>query len=144
MKKRTIRILTLVILLSLFLSMAASASVNASEYIAITSTWLTRDSNDPNTVKINFYIVGTTSSMDQIGAKWILLYERDGNTWNLVKDFECTDPLYASTLMRANSSAHVGYVTYAGSASKQYYAAVRFYSEKDGGSDYFDQETPIG
>ena len=82
--------------------------------------------------------------MDQIGAEWILLYERTGNTWNLVKDFECTDPYYASTLMRSNSAGHVGYVTYTGSASKQYYAKVRFYSERYGGSDYFDQNTPVG
>ena len=143
MKKKTLRIIAILILLSLILTTTSFASTTASAYITVTNTWLTRDANDPNTVKVNFYIVGTDTE-DQIGAKWILLYERDGNAWNLVKHYDYSDPLYASTLMRTNSSAHVGYVTYTGSASKQYYAAVRFYSEKDGGSDYFDHETPIG
>lgn len=143
MKKKPIRLIFLLVCLTVVLSTVASASTTASAYIAATSTWLTRDTNNPNIIEVNFYIVGT-GTMDQIGAEWILLYVRDGNTWNLVKDFECTDPLYASTLMRSNSSAHVGYVTYTGSASKQYYATVRFYSEKDGGSDYFDHNTPVG
>ena len=110
MKRKTLRVVAILVLLSLALATTSFASTTASAYITATSTWLTRDTNDPNTVKVNFYIVGTDIE-DQIGAEWILLYEKIGNMWNLVKDFECTDPLYASTLMRSNSSAHVGYVT---------------------------------
>ena len=140
MRKKTLRILAIVILLSMLLSTAAFAAVTASEYIAVTNTWISRDGN---TVKVNFYIIGT-NMMDQIGVKKILLYEKTGNTWNLVATYNYTDPLYASTMMISTSGAHSGHVPYSGSASKDYYAKVTFYSEKDGGSDTIQQNTPIG
>lgn len=143
MKKKTIRIIAIGILLAMVLSTAAFAAINASAYITATNAWITRDSNDSSTVEVNFYIVGT-NIMDQIGVKKILLYEKTGNTWYLVKTYNYTDALYESTLMRANSSAHVGYVSYEGSATKEYYATVKFYSEKDGGSDNYNQNTPVG
>lgn len=143
MKKRTIRIIALVVALSLILSTVAFAATTASAYIAATNAWITRDSNDSSTVEVNFYIVGT-NTMDQIGAKKILLYEQTTHGWILVKTYNYTDSLYASTLMKSNSGMHAGYVTYDGSASKGYYAVVKFYSEKDGGSDNYNHETPIG
>lgn len=140
MRKKTLRILVIVILLSMLLTTAAFAAISASEYIAATNTWITRDGN---TVKVNFSIIGT-NMMDQIGVKKILLYEKTGNTWNLVKTYNYTDPLYASTLMISTSAGHSGHVSYSGSASKDYYAKVTFYAEKDGGSDTIQQNTPIG
>jgi hypothetical protein len=120
------------------MSTAAYATVTASEYIAATSAWITRDGND---VKVNFFIVGT-NMMDKIGVKYIYLYEKNGNTWSLVEAFDYTDPSYASTMMGSNTSAKSGHVTYSGYASKHYYADCRFYAEKDGGSDTFQQDTP--
>ena len=137
MRKKTIRIIALIIVLTMLLSTAVFASMNASAYIAATSAWITRDGN---TVKVNFYIVGT-DAMDQIGVKYIYLYAKTGNTWYLVKTFRYTDPLYAY-IMDTNTSAHAAYVTYSGSASKSYYADCRFYAEKDGGSDTIQQNTP--
>ena len=139
MRKKSIRITALVIVLMLILSTFAYATVTASAYIAATSAWITRDGNN---VKVNFYIVGT-NTMDQIGVKYIYLYEKNGNTWSLVKTFSYTNPLYASTMMGSSTGAKSGHVTYAGSASKNYYADCRFYAEKDGGSDTIPQETPI-
>ncbi len=138
MKKKTLRILALVLALALLLSTAAFAAMNASAYITATSAWITRDGN---TVEVNFWIVGT-DTMDQIGVKYIYLYEKNGSSWNWVKTFAYTNPLYASTLMDSSSGAHVGYVTYSGSATKSYYADCRFYAEKDGGSDTIQQYTP--
>ncbi len=138
MSKKILRIISLVIALTLILSSAAFAIVSSSAYIAATSAWITRDGDD---VKVNFYIVGR-NIMDKIGVKYIYLYERNGNTWSLVETFDYTDSLYASTMMGSNTSIKSGHVTYSGYASKNYYATCRFYAEKDGGSDTFQQNTP--
>lgn len=140
MKKKNLRIISLIIILTMLLSTVAFATINASAYIAATSAWITRDGN---TVKVNFYIVGT-DTMDQIGVKYVYLYEKNGNTWSLVKTFAYTNSQYSATMMASSISAHAGYLSYSGSANKQYYADCRFYAEKDGGSDTIPQETPIG
>lgn len=138
MKKKLARIIALVIVMTLILSVAAFAAMTESDYIAATSAWITRSGN---TVKVNFYIVGT-GTMDQIGVKKVYLYEKNGNAWNLVKTFDYTDPQYASTMMASSTTAKVGNLTYSGSATKSYYADCRFYAEKDGGSDTIQQNTP--
>lgn len=140
MKMKNLRIIALIIILTMLLSTAAFATINASAYIAATSAWITRDGN---IVKVNFYIVGT-DTMDQIGVKYVYLYEKNGNTWSLVKTFAYTNSQYSATMMASSISAHAGYLSYSGSANKQYYADCRFYAEKDGGSDTIPQETPIG
>lgn len=140
MRKRTLRAIVIIIALTLMLSTAAFAAIEASEYITATSAWITRDGN---TVKVNFIIVGT-DTMDQIGVKYVYLYEKNGNTWSLVKTFAYTNSQYSATMMASSISAHAGYLSYSGSANKQYYADCRFYAEKDGGSDTIPQETPIG
>lgn len=138
MRKKTLRLIVLIIVLTMLLSTVAFASQNASAYIAATSAWITRDGN---TVEVDFWIVGT-DTMDQIGVKYIYLYEKNGYSWNLVKSFAYTDPIYSATLMDSNTGAHAGYVTYSGSAYKNYYADCRFYAEKGGGSDTIQQYTP--
>lgn len=138
MKKRILRIVAMVVILTLVLSTLAFASMNASEYIAATNAWITRSGN---TVKVNFSIVGT-GTMDKIGVKYIYLYEKTGNTWYLVKTFDYTDSQYASDMMNYNSGAKAAYLSYSGSASKSYYADCRFYAEKNGGSDTIPQNTP--
>lgn len=138
MRKKAARIIALIIALTLLLASTAFAAVNASDYINATSAWITRDGN---TVEVNFWIVGT-DIMDQIGVKYIYLYEKNGYSWNLVKSFAYTNPIYSATLMDSNTGAHAGYVTYSGSASKSYFAKCYFYAEKDGGSDTIPQETP--
>ena len=138
MRKKTLRIIALIIVLTLVISSAAFAAVNASEYIAITSAWITRDGNSVN---VNFYIVGT-DTMDMIGVKNVFLYELNGNTWSLVKTFNYTNPVYAATMVNYNSGAKAAYLSYSGSSSKTYFADCRFYAEKDGGSDTIPQDTP--
>ena len=138
MKKKTLRSIALIIALTLVLSVAAIAAENASEYIAVTNAWITRDGN---TVEVNFYVIGT-GTMDMIGVKYVYLYEKTGNTWHLVETYDYTDPQYAADMMNYNSSAKAAYLPYSGSASKSYYADCRFYAEKDGGSDTIQQNTP--
>lgn len=138
MRKKKFRIFVFIIVLTMLLSTVAFAGTNASAYIAATNAFITRDGN---TVEVNFWIVGT-DTMDQIGVKHIYLYEKNGNTWNWVKTFAYSDPLYSATLMDSSTYAHGGYVTYSGSAAKSYYADCRFYAEKDGGNDTIQQYTP--
>ena len=138
MRKKTFRIIVLVMALILLLSTAAFAAMDASDYIAVTSAWITRSGN---TVEVDFYIIGT-DTMDQIGVKYIYLYEKNGYSWNLVKTFAYTNPLYSAAMMDYSTAGHAGYVTYSGSASKSYFAKCYFYAEKDGGSDTIPQETP--
>lgn len=138
MRKRILRILALIIVCALMLSTVAFASMNASEYINVTSAWITRDGN---TVKVNFYIIGT-DTMDMIGVKYVYLYEKTGNTWYLVKTFDYTNPMYTYNMVNYNSGAKAAYLSYSGSSSKSYYADCRFYAEKDGGSDTIPQNTP--
>ena len=54
MRKKFFRIIALIIALTLLLSTAAFAAVNASAYINVTNAWITRDGN---TVKVEFYII---------------------------------------------------------------------------------------
>ncbi len=135
MRKNSIRILALIVVLTLMLSTVAFAAMNASEYINSTSGWITRDGN---TVEVNFYITGA-GMMDKIGLKYIYLYELNGNTWGLVAIYNYTNPTFEATLMGTNKTMHSGYVTYSGSANKQYYASCWFYAEKNGGSDTITQ-----
>jgi len=135
MKKNSIRIVALIMVLILVLSPAALAAMNASEYINATNAWITRDGN---TVKVNFYITGN-GMMDKIGVKYIYLYELNGNTWGLVAIYNYTNPTYEATLMDTNTTAHSGNITYSGSLNKQYYASCWFYAEKNGGSDTITQ-----
>ena len=141
MKKSIIRSVSLALVLILILSSVVLAAETASAYIAATNAYIIRSGDD---VTVYFYIVGK-GMMDQIGAKKILLYERvgDGNTWLLVKTFNSTDSQYASALLSTNASAKSSSVTYTeGSATKDYYAIVKFYAEKEGGGDTIPQNTP--
>ena len=138
MRKNTVRVIAFIIVLMLLLTTAAFAAVEASEYIAATSAWITRDGN---TVKVNFYIVGT-NMMDQIGVKYIYLYEKTGNAWYLVETYEYTDAAYSSTMMASSASAKSGQVSYSGLSTKSYYADCRFYAERNGGSATIQQNTP--
>ncbi len=138
MRKRTFRIITLIVVLTLLLSTAAFAAMNASEYIAATNAWITRSGN---TVEVNFSIVGTRT-MDKIGVKYVYLYEQNGNCWDLVKTFSYTNSQYELIMMDTDIGAHAGYLSYSGSSSKNYFADCRFYAERNGGSDTIQQDTP--
>ena len=135
MRKNGIRIFVIITVLALMLSTVALAAMNSSMYINSTSGCITRDGNN---VEVNFYITGA-GMMDKIGLKYIYLYELNGNVWGLVATYSYTDPAYEATLMDTNTSMHSGYVTYSGSANKQYYASCWFYAEKNGGSDTITQ-----
>ncbi len=141
MKTKALRILIVVIILSTLLSTATHASQTSSAYIAITNAYITRSGDDVN---VYFYIVGRDIHMDKIGATKIFLYEQNGTTWSRVITFDSDDSQYSSAMIATNTYTISSHVTYSeGSASKNYYAIVRFYAEKDGGSDTIPQDTPV-
>lgn len=140
MKTKALRILTVVIILLTLLSTVAHASQTSSAYIAITNAYITRSGDDVN---VYFYIVGR-DFMDKIGATEIRIFEQNGTTWSRVKTFDSDDSQYTSDMININNYIKSSHVTYTeGSASKNYYAIVYFYAEKDGGSDTIPQDTPV-
>lgn len=135
-----IRSFSFVLVLALLISTAAFAAETSSLYIAATNAYITRSGDDVN---IYFYIVGRDIYMDKIGATKIFLYEQNGSTWSRVITFDSDDSQYTSAMLGTNTGIKSSHVTYTeGSATKNYYAIVKFYAEKDGGSDTIPQNTP--
>ena len=139
MKKKGLRVFAAAIILTLLFSSVSYASQTSSEYIAITNAYITRSGDDVN---VYFYVVGC-NFMDKIGATEIRIFEQNGTTWSRVKTFDSDDSQYTSDMININNYIKSSHVTYTeGSASKNYYAIVYFYAEKDGGSDTIPQNTP--
>ena len=140
MNKKVFRVFIAAIILTLLFSTVSYASQTSSEYIAITNAYITRSGDHVN---IYFSIVGCHTFMDRIGATKVYVYEQNGTTWSLVKTFDSDDSLYTSDMIDTNTGAMSSHVTYTeGSATKNYFALVYFYAEKDGGNDTIPQETP--
>ena len=131
MKKKTLRLLALICILTLLLGTVSFASENSSAYISSTSGYITYSGNNIN---VYFTIVGR-HRMDEIGVSEILLYEQNGNTWNRVYTFEADDPAYTADMLSYNTSAKADHVTYSGDSSKNYYAILYFYAADANGSD---------
>ncbi len=131
MKKKIIRVGAFILLLCFLLSTLAFASTTSSAYIAYTNGYFTRSGNDVN---IYFSIVGR-GLMNEIGVSEIYLYEKTGNTWNLVYIFDSNDSNYTADMLSYNTSAKADHVTYAGFSSRDYFAILNFYAADNNGSD---------
>ena len=131
MKRKTVRILFLVIAISMLFSTVAFAAQNSSAYIGATSGYITYSGNNIN---VYFTVVGR-HLMDEIGVSEILLYEQNGSKWSLVCDFEADDPAYTADMLSYNASAKADHVTYSGDSTKNYYAILYFYAADAYGSD---------
>ena len=139
MKRRIICSISLILVFVFLFSTVSFAAETSSLYIAATNAYITRSGDDVN---VYFYVVGC-NFMDKIGATKIFLYEQNGTTWSRVITFDSDDSQYTSAMLGTNTGIKSSHVTYTeGSASKNYYAIVKFYAEKDGGSDTIPQETP--
>ena len=133
MRKRITRVLLVIIILSLLLSTAAFATMEASHYLQYYNAYIMKSGN---TINVYFDVQGTRI-MDKVGVTEIYLYERENSStsWTLVQTFLSTDPTYSSTMMGTNMNYKYDHVSYSGSSSYQYKAYVTFYAEKDGGYD---------
>lgn len=139
MKKRTARIILIVMVMSLLFSTVAFAitDLDSSAYIGATSAYITYSGNNIN---VYFTVVGS-HRMDEIGVSEILLYEQNGNTWNRVHTFEAYNPAYTADMLSYNASAKADHVTYSGNSTKNYYAIVYFYAADANGSDTIEYIT---
>ena len=131
MKKKTILRLAFILAVFVMLFSIAFAAEESSAYIGAMNGYFTRSGNNVN---IYFSIVGR-GIMDEIGVSEIWLYEKTGNTYNLVYTFYADDPAYTDDMLSYNTSAKADHVTYAGSASSDYLAILYFYAANGNGSD---------
>lgn len=131
MKKKSLRVITFLFIISMLLSTFAFASLESSTYIAATNGYFTRSGNDVN---IYFSIVGR-HLMNEIGVSKIYLYEKNGNAWSKVYTFDADDSMFTSDMLNYNASAKADHVTYSGSSTKDYLAILYFYAADDDGSD---------
>ena len=139
MSRLTIKTLSFLLLFSLAFSTVAVPveAVPASDYIHSYSASISRTSS--GVVRVSYCITGM-GKMDEIGATTIYLYESIGSSWALVKTFKHTQSAYSS-MMDSYTSMHSGYVTYSGTAGKQYYASVSFWAGKGGDGDTASKST---
>ena len=138
MKSKIFRTSAIVLILSLLLASVAFASMTSSAYIDATSAYITKSGSNINV----YFLITGKNIMDEIGTTYIYLYEKNGNTWSLVKTFDSTDSNYSTAMLSTNTSIKSSHVTYtSGNSSKSYYAIVHFYAERNGGSDTYVQNT---
>lgn len=131
MKKKIIRVGSIILILCLVLTSYAFASTNSSAYIAYSNAHYTRTGNDVN---IYFSVVGR-GMMNEIGVSEIWLYEKNGNTWEWVYTFYASDSNYTADMLSYNTTAKADHVTYSGSSTKDYLAILYFYAADSNGSD---------
>ena len=131
MKKKSIRVIVFALVLCVAISTIALASTESSDYIGYTNAYFTRSGNNVN---IYFSIVGR-GIMNEIGVSEIYLYEKTGNTWNLVYIFDSSNSDYTDDMLSFNTSAKADHLTYSGSSTKDYLAILYFYAADNNGSD---------
>jgi hypothetical protein len=131
MKKKTIRRLALILIVSMLLFTVAFAAEESSAYIGAMNGYITFSGNNVN---VYFSVVGR-HIMDEIGVSEIRLFEQNGNTWTKVYTFESDDPAYTADMLSYNTSAKADHVTYSGDSTKNYFAVLYFYAADSNGSD---------
>lgn len=127
--KKSIRFLTLVMVLALSLSCVANASYS-DEAAPCTNNHIqsvvASATKSGNTVYVSFTVYGT-GIMTSIGASRIDLYTSGGS---FVKTFYSS--AYA-TMLGSNRSAYTSTVSYPGTSGKTYYAVVTAYAANGNG-----------
>ena len=121
----------------LFATTAFAAESRASNYFAMTSTYLERVSSSEIEIWFDVTAVGR---MDQLGVQKIKLQRStDRSNWTTIKTYNRDD--YAQMIC-TNTAAHADCVTYTSASSRYYYRAyVEFYAKKDNGSSMFPDYT---
>ena len=139
MRAKVHRIMSvLLILLIICVSASPSQAIEprASDYFAVTQAWATALGGGKVIVEFD---MGTTHTMKQLGAKEIVLKEKqsDGG-YDTVKTYTSSN---TAGLIKTNSTCAYGSVTYSGTSGKKYYAIVKFYAKNSDGSETLYQAT---
>jgi hypothetical protein len=130
MKKHAINVIAVAMLLSLTMSISASAGVlRASQYLSSYSVWTTATGSGH--IKVDFD-VSATGMADSVGVTKIVLQRKSGSSWTNVYTFNSSS---TSGMLGSNRLFHCGDVTYNGTSGSEYRAVVTVYSKIGSGSD---------
>lgn len=110
----------------------------ASDYIAVTSTYLYEI--DGNRFGVWFEIMAT-GTMDELGVSSVVMQKSsDGVTWRNIKTFY---PENYSQMIVENDSFYGAGLPYTGTYNYYYRAYVEFYAKKGNGSGYYYMYTDV-
>jgi hypothetical protein len=131
MKKRVFGILSVILILSMVFTTAASAGVlKASNYFHSCSA--EADANvGTGKARIKFSVIATAIS-DSIGASSIVIQRKNGSTWTDVYTYSSSTTL---AMLGSNSLTHNGSVTYSGTSGYEYRGVVTLYVRQGSGSE---------
>lgn len=133
MKKRSIRLLAMLLIVSLVLSSVSFAANRPAEEIQ-SSKYLTSYSGKivptgGGKFNVEFKVLGT-GVMTKIGASRIVIYKND----TIIEHIWYTDP-GRSGMMGYNCILHADTESYSGVSGAKYYAVIYFYATNQNGSD---------
>ena len=115
---------------------AESADSRASDYFAVTSTFIERYSDSELEIWFDVTAVGR---MDVLGVRYIELQRStDRSNWTTVKTY---DKANYSQMTCANTAAHADCVSYQGSSGYYYRAYVEFYAKNSNGTGVYHRYT---
>lgn len=124
---------------TLFTTVAFAAEAEnsrASDYFAMTSTYIERYSDDELEI---WFDVTAVRSMDVLGVRSIKLQRSTNKSdWTTVKTYDKAD---YSQMTCANTVSHSDYVTYSGSSAYYYRAYVEFYAKRGTGTGVYSRYT---
>ena len=108
---------------------AENSITRASNYLSSYHAWLGSGSNG---IIYVYYDVDATRYMDVVGVTSVVIQQKNGSSWNSVKNFIGTT---SNGMLTTNDSSHTDYLSYKGTSGKTYRAVVTFYAELNGGYD---------
>lgn len=139
MKKflQTVSILMVAVIMFTTTAFASeSANPRASNYFAMTSTYIDRYSD--NSLEI-WFDVTAVDGMSELGVRYIELQKStDKSNWTTVKTYDKAD---YSQMICKNTVAHADCVTYQGSSGYYYRAYVEFYAKNSSGTGVYSRYT---
>jgi len=129
MRKKFIRLVSIALVLTfLVLTIGASASTSASDYISAATAIVTSDGDGKITIG---YSIQATGKMTSLGATKIVIKDSSNTTITTIR---YTDPGY-EYMMKSNSTSCTKTVPYNGSKGTTYFAIVYFRAGNDTGYD---------
>lgn len=140
MKRRVMRLLGVAMALVMFASMqlSAYATTRASDYFWVTEVWATPLEDGKFIVEFD---IGTTQTMQEVGAKKIWIYEQQSDgKYEIVKTFTRDD---TDGLIDTNATCAYACVTYQGTPGVKYFAMVALYAKDNNGSETKYRDTNV-
>lgn len=122
------RLLSLILVATMFFALAIPASARASDYIQRVSITTTPSGNGKISIKVE---VISTTTMQEVGITQIIVNEK-GSNGNYKPVYTYTKEQYG--FMAKNRVSYAATVTYQGTAGKDYYITAQGYAKNARGS----------